>query len=68
MAEVKIEDGILVSAPGRLEQRDGGAMVKAQSSFKPRNVLVRVMSPVIRRKFHQTQQAILEGLKRSLET
>ncbi len=52
----------------RLEQHDGGALVKAQSAFKPRNVLVRVMSPVIRRKFHQTQKAILAGLKDFVET
>lgn len=51
----------------RLEQRDRGALVKAWSAFTPKNVLVRVMSPVIRRKFHETQKAILEGLKRSLE-
>jgi uncharacterized protein YndB with AHSA1/START domain len=36
--------------------------VTAESVFRPRNLLVRLMLPVVRRKFHQTQQAILRGL------
>jgi uncharacterized protein YndB with AHSA1/START domain len=51
-----------------LEGRDGVTLVKAQSAFQPRNVLVRMTSPIVRRKFHQTQRAILSGLKRSIET
>jgi uncharacterized protein YndB with AHSA1/START domain len=51
----------------RLAQRDGATIVTAESRFRPGNVLVRAMLPLIRRKFHQTQQAILSGLKGSLE-
>jgi hypothetical protein len=46
---------------------DGATIVTAESRFDPRNVLVRATLPLIRRKFHQTQQAILHGLKDSLE-
>jgi uncharacterized protein YndB with AHSA1/START domain len=42
-------------------------LVIAESTFRPRNLLVRAMLPMIRHKFHQTQQAILRGLKDSLE-
>src|SRR5262249_37984609 len=45
-----------------LEQRDGGTVVTAVSTFTPRNVLVRAMTPMISRKFHATQRAILAGL------
>jgi hypothetical protein len=38
----------------------------AQSTFRPRP-LVRVMMPVIRHKFHQTQRAILDGLRQHVE-
>lgn len=51
-----------------LERREGATLVKAESVFRPKNVLVRLMTPIVRRKFHQTQQAILAGLKRSIET
>jgi uncharacterized protein YndB with AHSA1/START domain len=51
----------------RLERRDAVTLVTAQSTFRPRNVLVRLLSPIIRRKFHQTQQAILAALKDSVE-
>lgn len=51
-----------------LERRDGATLVKAQSAFQPKNVLVRIMGPIVRRKFHQTQKAILAGLKESIET
>jgi uncharacterized protein YndB with AHSA1/START domain len=37
-------------------------LVRAQSQFRPR-----LMAPVIRRKFHQTQRAILDGLKQHVE-
>jgi hypothetical protein len=41
--------------------------VIAQSTFRPRNVLVRAMLPVIRRKVHPDQQAILRGRKKAVE-
>jgi uncharacterized protein YndB with AHSA1/START domain len=50
-----------------LASSDGGTAVTAESTFRPRNLLVRAMLPMIRHKFHQTQQAILHGLKDSLE-
>jgi hypothetical protein len=50
-----------------LQPRDGATLVTAYSAFQPNNVLVRAMLPILRRKFHQTQQAILTGLKESLE-
>jgi hypothetical protein len=40
--------------------------VTAQSLFTPRSP-ARLMMPVIRRKFHQTQRAILGGLKQHAE-
>jgi len=42
---------------------DGGTLVTAVSAFQPRNAFVRLMMPMVRRKFHQTQKAILAGLK-----
>jgi uncharacterized protein YndB with AHSA1/START domain len=48
-------------------ERDGATIVTAESTFRPNNVLVRVMLPVIGRKFHQTQQAILRGLREAVE-
>jgi uncharacterized protein YndB with AHSA1/START domain len=51
----------------RLDRRDGATRVSAQSAFRPRNVLVRLMTPILRRKFHQTQQAILASLKAAVE-
>ncbi len=50
-----------------LRQGDDATVVTAQSTFQPNNVLVRAMMPIIRRKFHQAQRAILSGLKASLE-
>jgi uncharacterized protein YndB with AHSA1/START domain len=50
-----------------LAERDGATVVTAQSTFRPNNVLVRTMLPLIRRKFHQTQQAILRGLQEAVE-
>jgi hypothetical protein len=40
--------------------------VRAHSTFQPRP-LARVMMPLIRRKFHQTQRAILDGLRQHVE-
>lgn len=34
-----------------------------ESAFRPRNLLVRLIMPLIRRKFHQTQKTILQGLE-----
>jgi uncharacterized protein YndB with AHSA1/START domain len=50
-----------------LAERDGATLVTAHSTFRPRNLLVRAMLPVIRRKFHQTQRAILRGLQDAVE-
>jgi uncharacterized protein YndB with AHSA1/START domain len=50
-----------------LRQHDRATVVSAYSTFEPRNMLVRAMIPIIRRKFHQTQRPILVGLKESLE-
>jgi uncharacterized protein YndB with AHSA1/START domain len=50
-----------------LERRDGGTVVKARSTFRPKRILVRLLGPVVRRKFHQAQQQILVALKRSVE-
>jgi uncharacterized protein YndB with AHSA1/START domain len=41
--------------------------VTAQSLFTPKRLLARLMMPVIRRKFHQTQRAILDGLQQHAE-
>ncbi|HEX5617022.1 MAG TPA: SRPBCC family protein [Solirubrobacteraceae bacterium] len=49
-----------------LAERDGATIVAAHSAFRP-NMFVRAMLPVIRRKFHQTQQAILRGLQEAVE-
>lgn len=46
-----------------LTERDGATIVTAESTFRPSNVLVRAMLPLIRRKFHRTQKAILRGLR-----
>jgi uncharacterized protein YndB with AHSA1/START domain len=50
-----------------LAGRDGATIVTAESTFRPNNVLVRAMLPVIRRRFHQTQRAILRGLQEAVE-
>jgi uncharacterized protein YndB with AHSA1/START domain len=44
-----------------------GTAVTARSAFRPRNLAVRAMLPLIRRRFHRTQQDILEALARSVE-
>jgi len=41
--------------------------VVAQSIFTPSKLPARLMLPLIRRKFHQTQVAILSGLKQHVE-
>jgi uncharacterized protein YndB with AHSA1/START domain len=41
--------------------------VRAQSVFRPRNPLLVLAMPIVRRKFHQTQQAILAALQQSVE-
>ena len=51
-----------------LAERDGATIVTAHSTFRPNNALVRAMLPVIRRKFHHTQRAILRGLRAAVET
>jgi hypothetical protein len=50
-----------------LHQRDDATWATAHSAFEPKNILVRALGPVIKRKFHQTQRAILAGLKASVE-
>lgn len=47
---------------------DRSTVVTAQSAFRPRNMLVRLMMPFVRRKFHATQKAILEGLREHMES
>jgi hypothetical protein len=41
-------------------------LVRAQSQFLPK-LPARLMAPLIRRKFHQTQRAILDGLRQHAE-
>lgn len=50
-----------------LSERGDATVVAAESSFEPKNLLVRAMLPIIGRKFHQTQRAILAALRESLE-
>lgn len=45
----------------------GTTRVQAVSQFRPRGPLVRVMMPAIRRKFHQAQWALLDGLRQHAE-
>jgi uncharacterized protein YndB with AHSA1/START domain len=45
----------------------GATRVTAQSVFERKNPLLALMLPMVRRKFHQTQQAILAGLKQFVE-
>jgi len=44
-----------------------GTRVTAQSVFRPKNLLIGLMMPMVRRKFHQVQQAVLAGLKQFAE-
>jgi uncharacterized protein YndB with AHSA1/START domain len=50
-----------------LAERDSATLVTAESTFRPNTVLVRAMLPLIRRKFHRTQHAILRGLQEAVE-
>jgi uncharacterized protein YndB with AHSA1/START domain len=50
-----------------LTERDRATNVTAHSTFRPNNLLVRAMLPMIRRKFHRTQRAILRGLQKAVE-
>jgi uncharacterized protein YndB with AHSA1/START domain len=45
----------------------GATRVSAQSVFERKNPLLVLMLPMIRRKFHRTQRAILAGLKQFVE-
>jgi uncharacterized protein YndB with AHSA1/START domain len=47
-------------------QGPSSTRVRAESLFRPK-LLARLMTPMIRRKFHQTQRAILGGLKQHAE-
>jgi hypothetical protein len=55
------QTGFSLQAQGLEETR-----VRAHSTFRPRP-LVQVTMPLIRRKFHQTQRAILDGLRQHVE-
>jgi uncharacterized protein YndB with AHSA1/START domain len=48
-------------------QASNAVLVIAQSAFRPKNLFVRLAMPLIRPKFHQTQQIILNGLKQFVE-
>ena len=50
-----------------LESTGAGTRVEAESVFRPRSVLVRMMTPIVRRKFHRAQRTILAGLKSACE-
>jgi hypothetical protein len=51
-----------------LTARNSATIVIAQTTFRPNNVLVRAMLPIIRRRFHQAQRAILRGLQETVES
>jgi uncharacterized protein YndB with AHSA1/START domain len=56
------------SAGFSLEPQDAtSTRVVAESKFTPSRFSARLMLPMIRRKFHQTQQSILSGLKQQVE-
>jgi uncharacterized protein YndB with AHSA1/START domain len=42
--------------------------VTAISSFRPANLLIRLTLPLVRRRFHRVQRAILAALKRHVES
>jgi uncharacterized protein YndB with AHSA1/START domain len=50
----------------RLEDLDGATAVTARSSFRPASPLLRLLLPLVRRRFHRTQKRILAGLEQSL--
>ena len=47
----------------RARAREGSTVVRADSAFRPKNAVIRLTAPIVRRKLHQTQQAIVVGLK-----
>jgi len=51
----------------RIKESDGATAVSATSTFQPRNPMVRLMMPLIRVRFHQTQRKILAALKAAVE-
>jgi uncharacterized protein YndB with AHSA1/START domain len=51
-----------------LTDRGARTAITAESTFEPNHMLIRAMLPIVRRKFHQTQRAILAALQVSLET
>jgi len=52
-----------------LEAKDATTtVVTAQSRFKPKGFVVCLMLPLVKWKFHQTQQTILGGLKQFVES
>jgi uncharacterized protein YndB with AHSA1/START domain len=48
--------------------RSGGTRVVATSAFTPKRLLLRPMLPLVRRKFHATQRAILSALRDAVES
>jgi hypothetical protein len=50
-----------------LADHGASTAVTAHSSFTPNSPLIRVLLPVVRRRFHHAQRTILHELKRSLE-
>jgi hypothetical protein len=50
-----------------LRETSTGTIVTARSSFRPRTFVARLLLPVVRRKFHAAQRAILDGLERHAE-
>lgn len=55
------------SAGFSLRAGPGGTVVTAQSSFRPRNALWGLLMPLVRRRLHTAQRAILAGLERYAE-
>jgi hypothetical protein len=49
-----------------LERVDGGTRVTARSDFRPTSLPLRLLLPVVRRKFHRTQRAILASLEQAV--
>jgi hypothetical protein len=50
-----------------LAPRGTGTVVTARSAFRQRNLAVRMMTPMIRRRLHSAQRTILASLKESVE-
>jgi uncharacterized protein YndB with AHSA1/START domain len=50
-----------------LHAEDGATRVTAESTFRPKSALLRLMSPLVERKFHKAQLAILAALKQTAE-